>query len=61
MEPQKRAEDFFAEYKKLSEKYGIDLISFPSFVPDNEGGWRMVIKTQPIDKLANDGLMVSDK
>ncbi len=48
-ELQKRAEVFVKEYGDLVEKHKIDFVNFPMFVPDGQGGFRIVIQNQPVD------------
>lgn len=47
---EKRIQDFIKEYGSLTEKYDVDFLSMPAFIPDDKGGWKIVIHVQPIDR-----------
>ena len=40
---------FLEEYGVLVEKHKIDFASYPMWVPNKEGHWTMVVKTEPVD------------
>ena len=47
---------FLKEYEELTVKHKVDFINFPMWVPEQksdqspgQGGWRLVIQTQPVD------------
>lgn len=56
--------DFLSEYGELVKKHGIDFASYPVFVPDENGAFKIICQTTPIDlseiKKANnkDGFIV---
>ena len=47
-EDTKKAAEFLKEYGELVKKHGIDIIAYPTYVPDKEGGWKLIINTQPV-------------
>jgi hypothetical protein len=53
MEKQKedvnKKEEFMKEYKALVDKYGIDIVSFPQFIPGENGTWNIKIGMQILD------------
>lgn len=49
MEPNKeQMEAFIKEYETLVQKHEMDFISIPMYQPDESGGWKLVLQTQPI-------------
>lgn len=50
METEKRSKEFWEEYKNLIEKHQMDILPYPQFIPDNEGGWKLVVRMQLFDK-----------
>lgn len=46
---EERAKAFIEEYGELVKKHQIDFGTFPSFIPDGQGGFKVVVNTQPID------------
>lgn len=44
-----KTEKFVEEYGELVKKYNVDFANYPLWVPDNGGGFRMVIQTTPVD------------
>lgn len=44
-----RAELFIKEYGELIAKHGMDFGSYPMFVPDGQGGFKIVVQTVPMD------------
>lgn len=51
-EAQKRIADFIDAYGALVKEHGIDFASYPMFVPDGQGGFKIVVQNQPVD-IAN--------
>ena len=49
VDAQEATNAFIKEYGELVEKYKRDFASYPSFVPDGQGGFRLVIQTVPVD------------
>lgn len=45
----KRVDDFLREYQDLTKKHQIDFAQFPMFVPDDKGGFRVVMQSTPVD------------
>lgn len=41
-------DSFLSEYKELTEKHKIDFASFPVFIPDGSGGFRVVVQSVPV-------------
>lgn len=48
-EIKKRIDDFVKEYGELVEKHKIDFANYPVYVPDENGGFRVVIQNTPVD------------
>lgn len=48
-EVQVRADSFLKEYGELVEKYNIDFATYPVFVPDGNGGFRVIVQNTPVD------------
>lgn len=48
-ETKKRIDAFLEEYKVLIDKHKVDFIAYPMFVPDGQGGFKIVIQQQPVD------------
>lgn len=46
---EKRLEDFMKDYTDLTKKYQINFYSFPQFVPDKDGTFKISVITQPGD------------
>lgn len=46
---EERAKTFVEKYGELVKKHQIDFASYPSFVPDGQGGFRVTIVSQPMD------------
>lgn len=44
-----RTKEFSERYGKLVEELEIDYASYPSFVPDGQGGFKIVIQSVPVD------------
>lgn len=45
----KRGDEFFKRYKELVDEVGIDFASYPVFVPDGQGGFKIVVQNTPVD------------
>lgn len=46
---QERANEFVKEYGELVKKHGVDFASYPVFVPDGQGGFKVVVQNTPVD------------
>jgi len=44
-----RSESFIKEYGELVKKHQVDFASYPMFVPDGQGGFKISVQTTPID------------
>jgi len=44
-----KAQAFLKEYGELVEKHQMDLATYPVFVPDGQGGFRVIIQSTPVD------------
>ena len=44
-----RIKKFLEGYGKLVKELEVDIMSIPQFLPDEKGGWRLVIQSQPVD------------
>ena len=40
---------FMKKYEALTKECGVDIVSFPVWIPDGNGGFKMTIQAQPID------------
>ncbi len=40
---------FLEEYGELVKKYSVDFISLPVFVPSEQGEFKIIIQTSPVD------------
>jgi hypothetical protein len=40
---------FMKEYGELVEKHQIDFATYPVFIPDGQGGFKIVVQSTPID------------
>lgn len=48
--PQKeRIESFLSAYGKLVQEHQIDFATYPMFVPDGSGGFKVIVQSTPID------------
>lgn len=45
----KKIEDFIKDYGELVKKHGVDFATFPQFVPDGQGGFRVVCQSVAVD------------
>lgn len=41
---------FLEGYKRLVDEHNVDFITIPMFIPDGQGGFRIVVQSQAIDK-----------
>lgn len=48
-EQKEKAQAFLKEYGELVEKYKYDFATYPVFVPDGQGGFKIVVQSTPID------------
>lgn len=48
-ERKEKGEAFLKEYGELVEKHKIDFATYPVFVPDGQGGFKIVVQSTPID------------
>jgi hypothetical protein len=53
MPDQVKIDEFIAAYVELTKKYGMDFVSFPTFIPDEEGRFSIVIQTQAVEVKGN--------
>lgn len=44
-----RAQEFLTKYKALVDEMQIDLATYPVFVPDGQGGFKVIVQTTPVD------------
>lgn len=52
MTEEERAEKgtaFMKEYGELVEKHQVDFATYPVFIPDGQGGFKIVVQSTPID------------
>jgi hypothetical protein len=48
-----RSNAFLAEYGELVKKHNVDFASYPVFVPDGAGAFKVVIQSTPVDISGN--------
>lgn len=48
-ELEKKQKDFLEKYGKLVEETGIDLAVYPVFIPDGQGGFKVIVQSTPVD------------
>lgn len=46
-----RVAAFLSEYGELVKKHGVDFASYPVYVPDGQGAFKVVIQSTPVDTL----------
>lgn len=46
---QQRTEAFVKEYGELVEKHKVDFATYPVFVPDGQGSFKIIVQNAPID------------
>lgn len=44
-----KGEAFMKEYGELVEKHQVDFATYPVFIPDGQGGFKIVVQSTPID------------
>ncbi len=44
-----RVDTFLSEYGELVKKHNIDFASYPVFVPDGQGGFKVIVQNTPVD------------
>lgn len=48
-EQKAKLETFLKEYKELVDKHQCDFVAYPVFVPDGQGGFKVVVQQSPVD------------
>lgn len=48
-ERKEKGEAFLKEYGELVGKHQVDFATYPVFVPDGQGGFKIVVQSTPID------------
>lgn len=51
-EVEQRVESFLKEYGELVKKHNVDFATYPVFVPDGQGGFKVVVQNTPVDMTA---------
>lgn len=44
-----KLQEFLLEYKALVDKHQVDIATFPVFVPDEKGEYKIKLQSQPIE------------
>lgn len=44
-----RVQDFLTKYGELVKETNIDFASYPVFVPDGQGGFKVIVQNTPVD------------
>lgn len=48
-ERREKGEVFLKEYGELVEKHQVDFATYPVFIPDGQGGFKIVVQSTPVD------------
>lgn len=48
-ESMERKTAFLSEYGELVNKHKVDFASYPVFVPDGQGGFKVIVQSTPVD------------
>lgn len=48
-ERQEKGAAFIKEYGELVEKHQMDMATYPVFVPDGQGGFKIIVQSTPVD------------
>lgn len=48
-ETEERVNAFLEAYKAISDEHKIDFVHYPAFVPDGNGGFKVMIQSFPVD------------
>ncbi len=48
-EVEKRLNAFISDYKAIVDKHQMDFAAFPMFIPDGQGGFKVIVQQQPVD------------
>lgn len=51
MTQEERIKKFTEEYGKLVKEYEVDYATYPVFVPDGQGGFKVVVQASPVDMM----------
>lgn len=46
---QEKATAFLKDYGELVEKHKMDFATYPVFIPDGQGGFKIVVQNTPVD------------
>ncbi len=46
---QERIQGFLTGYGDLVKEHGVDFASYPVFVPDGQGGFKIIVQNTPVD------------
>lgn len=44
-----KGQAFLKEYGELVEKHQMDLATYPVFIPDGQGGFKVTVQSTPVD------------
>lgn len=44
-----RLNDFVKEYGELVKKHNVDFATYPMFIPDGQGGFKVTVQNTPVD------------
>jgi hypothetical protein len=48
-ERQEKGAVFLKEYGELVEKHQMDFATYPVFIPDGQGGFKIIVQSTPVD------------
>lgn len=46
---EERIKKFFEKYGELVKELEVDMVNYPMFVPDGEGGFKIIVQSSPVD------------
>ena len=49
MEKNNKIKKFIEAYGELVKKHGVDFAQYPMWIPDEKGGFRLIIQNTPVD------------
>lgn len=48
-EQTKKVQAFLDDYSELVKKHQLDFANYPMFIPDGQGGFKVIVQSTPID------------
>lgn len=44
-----KLQEFLDKYKSLVDEMSVDFATYPVFIPDGHGGFKIIVQTTPVD------------